>query len=321
MFVMFVTFVSTLVLFHCQVRHLYQKANVPLVRRCYNFFTSYQGKTLYPLLSTSYNAGSGWDQARTGKLDLDLICMVLGCTEEIQGVQVHRPFIYGTEAVPFDPANRPKNAAPDHTHSWKVFVRGINNEDISYWLKRVQFKLHETYSNSLRMVEGPPFEVEETGWGEFEIAIKFYFVPESTEKAQTIWHGLKLHPYGDDIEGKKERREIVKSICYEEVMFNEPVEQFYDILTGGGNIAKGKGSAKAGKVPAKVVPTAEIPERISKDNVYSREQESKELDRLGAAIKTVESQIAEEKKKLIEEEAKLAELEKTEARPLNPRKR
>jgi YEATS domain-containing protein 4 len=113
---------------------------------------------------------------------------------------------------------------------------------------------------------------------------------------------------------------MVKSICYEEVLFNEPVEQFYDVLTGGGNIVKGKASAKSAKASAKIVPTAEIPERISKDNVYSREQESKELDRLGVAIKTVENQIVEEKKRLIEEETKLAELEKTEGRPLNKKK-
>ena len=200
-------------------------------------------------------------------------------------------------------------------------MRGINNEDISYWLKKVQFKLHDTYPNSLRMIEGAPFEVEETGWGEFEIAIKFYFVPESTEKPQTIWHGLKLHPYGEDIEGKKERREMVKSVCYEEVLFSEPVEQFYDILTGGGANVKGKASAKTGKAAAaRGVPTAEIPERISRDNVYSREQESKELDRLGFAIKTVENQIAIEKKRLIDEETRLAELEKTEGRPLNKKK-
>lgn len=235
-------------------------------------------------------------------------------TKRVRGVQIHRPFIYGSEATPFDPANRPKNAPADHTHRWKVFVRGVNDSDISYWLKKVQFKLHDTYANSVRMVEGPPFEVEETGWGEFEIAIKFYFAPESTEKPQTLWHGLKLHPYGEDIEGKKERRETVKSICYEEVLFNEPVEQFYEVLVGAGSSVKGK-SAKAGKLAAKGPPTAEIPERISKDNVFSREEESKELDRLGEAVKTVEKMIMEEKAKLITEEARLQELEKTEGKP------
>lgn len=238
----------------------------------------------------------------------------------MRGIQIHRPFIYGTEAVPFDPANRPKNVPADHTHSWKVFVRGINNEDISHWLRKVQFKLHDTYPNSLRMIEGPPFEVEETGWGEFEIAIKFYFVPESTEKPQTIWHALKLHPYGDDIEGKKERREMVRSICYEEVLFNEPVEQFYEILTGSGSTNKGNANTKTGKASAKATSTADIPKRISNDNVYSREQESKELDRLGIAIETVEKMIAEEKRKLIEKEKELAGLEETEGRAQNKKK-
>jgi YEATS domain-containing protein 4 len=62
-------------------------------------------------------------------------------------------------------------------------------------------------------------------------------------------------------------------------------------------------------------PTAEIPERISKDNVFSREEESKELDRLGEAVKTVQKLIGEEKSKLIVEEGRLQELEKTEGKP------
>ncbi|KAI5297089.1 hypothetical protein KEM56_005095 [Ascosphaera pollenicola] len=141
--------------------------------------------------------------------------------------------VFGTEAQPFGPDDRPPGIPEDHTHKWRIFVRGVDGADISYWLKKVQFKLHETYAQCVRTIEGPPFEVNETGWGEFEIQIKLYFVPESMEKPQALWHTLTLHPYGDDIEGKKERRELVKSINYEEVVFNEPVEQFYDILTGG----------------------------------------------------------------------------------------
>ena len=241
-----------------------------------------------------------------------------GGTKRVRGVQIMRPFIYGTEAIPFDPEHRPKDAPPDHTHRWKVFVRGVNGEDISYWLRKVQFKLHDTYANSIRMIESPPFEVEETGWGEFEIAIKFYFVPESTEKPSTVWHALKLHPYGEDIEGQKARRDMVKSICYEEVLFSEPVEQFFNILTGDAPQVKGKG--KAGKAAARGQPTAEIPERITKENVYSREEESKELDRLGEAVKLVEKMITEEKTKLVVEDEKLRELEKTEGRPTQKKK-
>ena len=232
-------------------------------------------------------------------------------TKRVRGVQIYRPFIYGTEAIPFDPNHRPE-APVDHTHKWKVFVRGVNNEDISYWLRRVQFKLHDTYANSVRMIESPPFEVEETGWGEFEIAIKFYFVPESTEKPQQIWHGLKLHPYHGDIEAQKRDRTMITSVCYEEVLFNEPVEGFYDMLTGGVQVTKSKGKGSKGMI--KAPPTAEIPEKNYGSNKFSREEEGKELDRLGEARKEVERLKLEEQKKAVEKDRELVELQESEGK-------
>jgi YEATS domain-containing protein 4 len=68
-------------------------------------------------------------------------------------------------------------------------------DDISHFIKRVQFKLHETYPQSQRNVDKPPFQVTETGWGEFDIQIKIYFVPEANEKPLTTFHRLKLHPW------------------------------------------------------------------------------------------------------------------------------
>lgn len=227
------------------------------------------------------------------------------------------PPVFGSEAQLFDPEKRPANLPPDHTHQWRVFVKGINDEDISYWLKKVQFKLHETYAQNVRTVEEPPFEVVETGWGEFEIQIKLYFVPESNEKPQTLWHSLKLHPYGPDAEGMKERREVVVSQNYEEVIFNEPVETFYEVLTGGPAAPKAKGkNSKQGAVR-----TAEIPVNDTPKNPYSRATETKELDRMTEAMKTVESMIKEEKEKLVEREKTLAELRESEGVPATNKKR
>ncbi len=197
----------------------------------------------------------------------------------------------------------------------------MDDEDISYWLKKVQFKLHETYANSLRTVEGPPFEVTETGWGEFEIQVKLYFVPESNEKPQTVWHALKLHPYGPDAEQQRERREPIISQNYEEVIFNEPVEQFYDMLTGASvQTPKGKGS-KGSKQSAYGKGsdggrTAELPYAESPGNPYSQKTEGKELDRMGEAIKTVEQMVKEERGKLAERENKLQSLRSTEGGPV-----
>eukprot|EP00955_Chlamydomonas_euryale_P051869 354988-Chlamydomonas_euryale.AAC.11 len=93
--------------------------------------------------------------------------------------------------------------AHDYTHKWAVYVRGPNNEDLSHIIKRwvllcatknkeqqaprtcsgnfsppvlpaslrVTFELHEDFVPQVRSVEQQPFEVNETGWGEFEIGI------------------------------------------------------------------------------------------------------------------------------------------------------
>jgi len=101
-----------------------------------------------------------------------------------------------------------------HTHRWTVCVRSAASpaptashkrgneqlpiggaDDMSYFIKKVTFKLHETYPNPTRTIEKPPYEVTETGWGEFEIQIRIFFVSEASEKPLTIHHHLKLHPW------------------------------------------------------------------------------------------------------------------------------
>lgn len=49
------------------------------------------------------------------------------------------PIIYGNSAVAL---KKPEN---EHTHKWTVFVRGFNNEDISTYVRKVVFKLHESF--------------------------------------------------------------------------------------------------------------------------------------------------------------------------------
>ena len=58
--------------------------------------------------------------------------------------------MFGNTTRHIDPNKRPAGLDPDHTHEWTLFVKGVDGEDVSYWLKKVQFKLHDSYSNSLR---------------------------------------------------------------------------------------------------------------------------------------------------------------------------
>jgi len=55
-----------------------------------------------------------------------------------------RAIVYGTRAEPIKVENS------DHTHRWTVYVRGFHDEDISTYIKRITFKLHESFPNPLR---------------------------------------------------------------------------------------------------------------------------------------------------------------------------
>ncbi len=222
--------------------------------------------------------------------------------------------VYGSYAKPIDKAEKNNSPNPEHTHRWTVYIRAVptsnspnpNDQHLCQWLKKVQFKLHETYAQSIRTIEQVPFEVTETGWGEFEVQMKLFFVPEANEKAQTLWHGLKLHPFGDDIEGKRERRETVTSQVYEEAVFTEPARAFHDILctpyAGPGAYGQHQRSRKM------VEFTTELPDMPTKDNIYSKHEEEKESARLRDVKKRIDEITIQEKAGLAEAEKILIRL-------------
>lgn len=113
-----------------------------------------------------------------------------------------------------------KNPESDHTHRWTVYVRGFNGEDISPYVRKVAFRLHESflqptrgtrqrasrihpYSTCVRgtVVDKAPFEVSETGWGEFQIQIRVFF-HEAPEKPVVLQHNLRLYMAGEDLDAQ-----------------------------------------------------------------------------------------------------------------------
>ena len=81
-------------------------------------------------------------------------------SQKLQGVTIHRPIVYGNTATVLSPEERASLHYPDHTHRWTVAVRSAASapdsdivggaDDMSYFIKRVTFKLHETYPNPTR---------------------------------------------------------------------------------------------------------------------------------------------------------------------------
>lgn len=219
--------------------------------------------------------------------------------KRIKTLSVTRPIIYGNTAKKIT-GKRPINAPQEHTHLWTIFVRDPMNRDISYYIKKVVFKLHETYPNNTRIVETPPFELTETGWGEFDVNVKIYFVDAANEKVINFYHRLRLHPYDTTPdtwtqEVNEQGETIIKSVFFDEIVFNEPNENFFQILMSQ---------------PGNVLPTNKgdnVPNDGSKvdSNIFSRQLEQEEIDRIQLAKLEVDKQINELTKKLNEQTHKI----------------
>ena len=133
---------------------------------------------------------------------------------EKQNEIIIKPIIYGSVAFYLG-----RKGKEDSSHKWCVYVRGVNNEDISTFIKEVHFVLHNTFQNHIRKVTKWPFELYEVGWGEFDIKIKIFLIDE-TAKPLEVFHLLKLYPSQSHI-APSSKRPIV-SENYEEIIFVNP---------------------------------------------------------------------------------------------------
>mmetsp|Transcript_17531 Transcript_17531/g.26085 ORF Transcript_17531/g.26085 Transcript_17531/m.26085 type:complete len:250 (-) Transcript_17531:108-857(-) len=137
----------------------------------------------------------------------------------MKGVTVQRPIVYGTIAqllkTPIESSG--------HTHRWMCYVRGAQNEDISQFIRKVVFNLHSSFAKPKRVVDKAPFSLEETGWGEFEIGIRLFFV-DPQEKPLDLFHFLRLYPTNGKTQTTKHP---IISEQYDEIVFRDPSSQLH----------------------------------------------------------------------------------------------
>lgn len=165
--------------------------------------------------------------------------------------------------------------------------------------------------------KGKAFTLDETGWGEFEITMKLYYASDSGEKAQTIYHHLRLHPYGKTDEEKARSRQPngdVISWNYEEQIFNEPYEAFFDVLTSGAHSRQGKKGAALDPAAGIVYErSALVPRHLTAEQPFSRETEEIESQRIRKALETVQGWIDQTKEGNVAKEKELVALKKENA--------
>ncbi|KAI0987322.1 hypothetical protein GJ496_005622 [Pomphorhynchus laevis] len=102
------------------------------------------------------------------------------------------PILYGNHVVhcPED------DSMPiGHTHRWSLFFRSTVSKDceiLDYFVESITFRLHNSYSNPVRTLTCSPYEIHETGWGEFDIEITIKFKDLLPDRELTLNYYLRL---------------------------------------------------------------------------------------------------------------------------------
>ena len=133
-----------------------------------------------------------------------------------------KPFVYGSVAFFLG-----KKSHEDISHKWCAYVRGVNNENISNFIKEVHFILHTSFQNHIRKVDKWPFELYEVGWGEFDIKIKIFLIDETMKPLEVV-HSLKLYPSQSHINPSSKRPVVSEN--YDEIIFVNPKPNIREML-------------------------------------------------------------------------------------------
>jgi len=152
----------------------------------------------------------------------------------VRGAAVEKSIAWGTEAWWLG-----KRHQDQHTHRWSCYIRSASPGDdegppgsedhLSTYIKKVSFRLHPSFANPNRVVTRPPFMLTEMGWGEFEIAIRVYFV-DPTEDSIELFTSLKLFP--DNEEALSTKKPVINE-RRDEIIFSDPSLAFYRCMLKG----------------------------------------------------------------------------------------
>jgi YEATS domain-containing protein 4 len=169
-------------------------------------------------------------------------------------------------------------------------------------------------------VDKAPFEVTETGWGEFEIQIRITFVQDSGEKPLIMYHHLKLHPWTLDPTTHNQippYEEAVKagpvhSWQYDEVVFIDPYQTFLNTLMAHPPTPLPKAKRTGRSVPFHSNHATQESLAASKEGVpeFVASMEPEEHERLANARRALVAEQDQWRTMLIEREKELERLKK-----------
>jgi YEATS domain-containing protein 4 len=118
-------------------------------------------------------------------------------------------------------ARRLAKQTEQKTHHWELFLYSPTGEDMTKWVEKVVFKLHESFTPPSRTLAKEPYRVAEDGWGEFDAAVEIF--PKCSFSV-TLIHFLSFPPGGSRKPAIIIRREA-------KVVFRNPPPLLYEGLT------------------------------------------------------------------------------------------
>ncbi|KAJ0175054.1 hypothetical protein K1T71_009195 [Dendrolimus kikuchii] len=112
-----------------------------------------------------------------------------------------------------------KKTPEGFTHDWEVFVRGPEGSDISHFVDKVVFHLHETFPKPKRVVKEPPYSIKEQGYAGFPFPIDIYLKNKEEPKKIRFVYDFTLQQSG---------------FLKDRYIFKNPNEDFQKKLVKGG---------------------------------------------------------------------------------------
>lgn len=126
---------------------------------------------------------------------------------------------------------RETTTAEGYTHDWSIFVRGAKGADISHFVEKVVFILHESFPKPKRSLTKPPYKIEERGYGSFNLPVEIHFRNKEVPRKHKLDYDLFLQLVG---------MPPVNNTKVEALTFLNPAAEFEQKLLKGGAVILSK---------------------------------------------------------------------------------
>ncbi|XP_034486116.1 protein AF-9-like [Drosophila innubila] len=141
---------------------------------------------------------------------------------------------------------RSKKHPQAFTHDWEIYVQGVNKADISAFVDKVVFILHDSFPNPKRVIKEPPYVIQEWSYAGFILPVEIYFRNQDEPKRIMYQYDLDMQQTGPP-----HHRVEVKTHVFE-----EPSEEFRaKLMRGGGVPVFGANIAAAGNLSRTLSPS------------------------------------------------------------------